>query len=119
VENNQKDKYPHQEKSKSNSQESSENENKKEDKSSIQSPDSEDIEKSKAVSYLSYLGILFLVPFLTQKDGQFAQFHAKQGLVVCVIWFVGFFLEMTIFLRPLGVVVYLFAIILSVLLFFY
>ena len=33
---------------------------------------------------LSYLGILFLVPLLTRKDNAFAQFHAKQGLVLFI-----------------------------------
>jgi uncharacterized membrane protein len=33
---------------------------------------------------LSYLGILFLVPLLACKDNPFAQFHAKQGLVLFI-----------------------------------
>lgn len=33
---------------------------------------------------LSYIGILCLVPLLARKDDPFAQFHAKQGLVLCV-----------------------------------
>ena len=33
---------------------------------------------------LSYLGILFLVPLLTRKDNAFAQFHAKQGMVLFI-----------------------------------
>ena len=53
---------------------------------------------------LSYIGILFLVPLLVCKDNAFAQFHAKQGLVLFIAevatmviawipilgWFVGF-----------------------------
>ncbi len=53
---------------------------------------------------LSYIGILFLVPLLACKDSAFAQFHAKQGLVLFIAeiatmlilwipilgWFVGF-----------------------------
>ena len=31
---------------------------------------------------LSYIGVLFLVPLLVRKDDAFAQFHAKQGLVL-------------------------------------
>jgi len=33
---------------------------------------------------LSYIGILFLVPLLACKDSAFAQFHAKQGLVLFI-----------------------------------
>jgi uncharacterized membrane protein len=33
---------------------------------------------------LSYIGILFLVPLLACKDNAFAQFHAKQGLVLFI-----------------------------------
>lgn len=33
---------------------------------------------------LSYLGILFLVPLVARKDNAFAQFHAKQGLVLFI-----------------------------------
>jgi len=33
---------------------------------------------------LSYLGILFLVPLVARKDNTFAQFHAKQGLVLFI-----------------------------------
>lgn len=33
---------------------------------------------------LSYIGILFLVPLFVSKDNAFAQFHAKQGLVLFI-----------------------------------
>lgn len=46
-----------------------------------------DIEENKALTFLSYLGILALVPLLAKKDSKFAQFHAKQGLVLFVGWF--------------------------------
>ena len=45
---------------------------------------SKDAEENKFVAALSYLGILFLVPLLVKKDSPFAQFHAKQGLILCV-----------------------------------
>jgi uncharacterized membrane protein len=41
-----------------------------------------DVETNKAVAALSYLWILCLIPLLTKKDSKFAQFHAKQGLVL-------------------------------------
>ena len=43
-----------------------------------------DIEKNKSISILSYIGILCLVPLLAQKDSKFAQYHAKQGLVLFI-----------------------------------
>ena len=61
-------------------------------------------EEKDLTAVLSYLGILFLVPLLARKDNAFAQFHAKQGLVLFIAevatmmiawipfigWFVGF-----------------------------
>ena len=54
-----------------------------------------DIEENKAITFLSYLGILALVPLLAKRDSKFAQFHAKQGLVLAIIiiicvWISGF-----------------------------
>ncbi len=46
----------------------------------------EDIQENKVIALLSYLGILFLVPLLAKKDSPFAQFHAKQGLVLFVVF---------------------------------
>lgn len=46
--------------------------------------DPKDIEQNKAIACLSYLGILFLIPMLAKKDSQFAQQHAKQGLVMFI-----------------------------------
>lgn len=57
-----------------------------------------DVEENKIVAALSYAWILCLVPLLAKRDSKFAQFHAKQGLVLFVIellasllfWFPGF-----------------------------
>ena len=46
-----------------------------------------DIELNKAVSALSYVWILFLIPLLLKRKSDFAQFHAKQGLVLFLLWF--------------------------------
>lgn len=35
---------------------------------------------------LSYLGILVLIPFLIKKDDDFVHFHAKQGLIMLIVW---------------------------------
>lgn len=49
--------------------------------------DQEDIEQNKIWALLSYLHILFLIPLLAKKDSKFAQFNAKQGLVMFILEF--------------------------------
>lgn len=44
----------------------------------------DDIEKAKSIAWLSYLGILWLVPLLTMKENAFAKFHVKQGIVLTI-----------------------------------
>ena len=46
----------------------------------------EDIEQNKLMALLSYIGILVLIPLLAKKDSPYAQFHAKQGLVLLLGW---------------------------------
>ncbi len=41
-----------------------------------------DIEANKTFAAMSYLWILCLVPLLLRRSSKFAQFHAKQGLVL-------------------------------------
>ena len=43
-----------------------------------------DVQDGKALAWLSYLGILFLIPLLAKKENKFCQFHAKQGLVLLI-----------------------------------
>ena len=47
-----------------------------------------DISENKPWALLAYLGILCLVPLLAKRDSSFAQFHAKQGLVLLIGWVV-------------------------------
>ncbi|OGF26212.1 hypothetical protein A2331_02060 [Candidatus Falkowbacteria bacterium RIFOXYB2_FULL_34_18] len=55
----------------------------------------QDVEENKTVAALSYAWILCLVPLLGKRNSKFAQFHAKQGLVLfaielgasLVVWF--------------------------------
>jgi uncharacterized membrane protein len=50
-------------------------------------PSSEsDVEQARSTAWLSYLGILWLVPLLTLKDNSFAKFHVKQGIMLTIIW---------------------------------
>lgn len=43
---------------------------------------SEEGGKVNALAFLSYLGILCLIPLLTEKEDDFVQYHAKQGFVL-------------------------------------
>ncbi|MFO7639070.1 MAG: DUF4870 domain-containing protein [bacterium] len=44
-----------------------------------------DVEKAKGTAWLSYLGILWLIPLLTMKDNSFAKWHAKQGIALDIV----------------------------------
>lgn len=70
-----------------------------------------DIQENKTIAYLSYLGILFLVPMLVKKESKFAQFHAKQGLILTIAWFLGSFLYV---FMGLGALIHLVLIIFSI-----
>jgi uncharacterized membrane protein len=54
-----------------------------------------DIEENKTVAALGYVWILFLVPLLLKRKSKFAQFHAKQAMVLfigeVIAVFVGWF----------------------------
>lgn len=50
--------------------------------------DSKDVEENKLIAALSYIWILFLVPLLTKKDSKFCREHAKQGLILFIVWIV-------------------------------
>lgn len=53
----------------------------------------EDIEKNKLNAVLSYLGILIIVPLLSDdaKKSPYAKFHLNQGLVLTIAWVVSSF----------------------------
>lgn len=42
----------------------------------------DDAKTNQLVSFLSYFGLLFLVPYLLRPNSRFARFHANQGLVL-------------------------------------
>jgi uncharacterized membrane protein len=44
----------------------------------------DEVEKGKGMAWLSYLGILWLIPMLTLKENAFAKFHVKQGIVLTI-----------------------------------
>ena len=53
-------------------------------KNPIQPTDKKDIEENKTMAALSYFWVLFLIPMLLKRKSKFAQFHAKQGLVLFI-----------------------------------
>jgi uncharacterized membrane protein len=46
----------------------------------------DEVEKAKGTAWLSYLGILWLIPLLTMKENAFAKFHVKQGIMLTILW---------------------------------
>lgn len=64
--------------------------------------DADYVQEGKGIAWISYLGILVIIPILLQKDNPYTKYHIKQGialLIVSVIWnivwiipFVGFVL---------------------------
>ena len=47
------------------------------------------VEEGKSIAWLSYIGILIIIPILLQKDNSYTKFHIKQGLVLLIasiIW---------------------------------
>ena len=51
----------------------------------------DDVAENKLWALLGYLGVLCLIPLLGRKESEFAQFHAKQGLVLLIGWVVSWF----------------------------
>lgn len=61
------------------------------------------IKEGASVAWLSYLGLLILVPILTQKDNPYTKFHVKQGLVLLIAGIAWSFLQFLFFaIRPIG-----------------
>ena len=46
----------------------------------------DDIEKGKGIAWLSYVGILWLVPLLAMRENAFCKFHVKQGIMLTILW---------------------------------
>lgn len=56
----------------------------------------EDINNNRVLALLSYISILFLVPTFVAKDSKFAQYHARQGMILFLISIPVFFVMMVI-----------------------
>lgn len=50
-----------------------------------QETDKMDIENNKLIAALGYVSIICFVPLFLKRDSKFAQFHAKQGLLLFII----------------------------------
>ncbi len=42
----------------------------------------DEFEQAKGTTWLSYLGLLWLIPMLTMKENEYAKWHVKQGIVL-------------------------------------
>lgn len=45
-----------------------------------------DVKENKPLAILAYIGPLALIPYLGWKNSPFAQFHAKQGMNLLLVW---------------------------------
>ena len=45
-----------------------------------------DIDDGKNIAWLSYLGLLLLIPLLVKPENTFCKHHAKQGIVMSALW---------------------------------
>ncbi len=46
-----------------------------------------DIEENKILSIVSYISLLFFIPYFLRPKSKYARFHCNQGLVLCLINF--------------------------------
>jgi len=53
--------------------------------------DKTDVQANKHLAAAAYLWVLCLIPLLTKKDSRYAQFHAKQGLVLFILSLIAWF----------------------------
>jgi len=71
-----------------------------------------DIEDNRILSAVGYVWILCLIPLFLKRNSQYAQFHAKQGLVLFVAEIIGWL----VFWIPLiGWILYVYVIVMAVL----
>lgn len=45
-----------------------------------------DIDEGKSLAWLSYLGLLLLIPLLVKPENTFCKHHSKQGIVILGLW---------------------------------
>ena len=71
-----------------------------------------DVESNKVIAALSYVGIICFVPLLLKRNSKFAQWHAKQGLILFIVEVIAFVLNI---IPGVGFIIMLIAIIFSIL----
>jgi uncharacterized membrane protein len=59
-----------------------------EDKKTKIKASKKDIDDGKSIAWLSYLGLLLLIPLLVKPENTFCKHHAKQGIVLLGLWIV-------------------------------
>lgn len=47
--------------------------------------DPQDVQQSKSLVWMSYLGLLFLVPMLVNKNSAYTKFHVNQGIILFIV----------------------------------
>jgi uncharacterized membrane protein len=74
--------------------------------------DNKDVEENKIMAAIGYIWILCLIPLFLKRRSAFAQFHAKQGLILFILELIGWL----IFWIPLiGFLLYIVVILFAVL----
>jgi fumarate reductase subunit D len=81
------------------------------EQSSINAVPDKDIENNKVIAAISYLWILCLVPLFLKRSSKFAQFHAKQGLMLFIVEIIGVLIY---FIPVIGLLLFIITLILAV-----
>ncbi|MEG0570651.1 MAG: hypothetical protein RR497_03295 [Oscillospiraceae bacterium] len=63
--------------------------------------DQQDVNSTKSLAWLSYLGLFLLIPMLANKNSPFTKFHVNQGLVLLILMVIEFFLSVIVKLIPI------------------
>lgn len=71
-------------------------------------PDKKDIEQNKVTAAIGYVGVLCFVPLLLNRKSKFAQFHAKQGLMLFALEVISWIIP------PLALIIMVVAVIVSI-----
>lgn len=45
----------------------------------------QDVQSNRGIAWLSYVGLLFLIPMFVKKDSPYCQYHVKQGATLCAV----------------------------------
>lgn len=61
--------------------------------------DPQDIQQTRTLAWISYLGLLFLIPMFVYRNSPYTKFHVNQGIVLCI-----FEVAVSIILRLVGAV---------------